>query len=244
MTTPFWSNDPTILFNSNDFQQLWPTPSMIFEEKLNAITRMILVLSILGFVFTRNINYLMFGIITLALLFLIYRIRKQQIINEGFTTNQQIQVIPNSHKKNKNNNINKEIVNPVTLETVLQSEYYPTSKKNPMGNVLLTDIMDSPDRKAAAPSFNVDVSEDIRRTAKKTVQHLNPGIKNTNKQLFGDLYDNFEFDWCMWNFYPTANTRVTNDQGAYGQYLYGNMPSAKDGNAFALVQDNLRYILI
>jgi hypothetical protein len=40
------------------------------------------------------------------------------------------------------------------------------------------------------------------------------------------------------------NTRVTNDQGAYADYLYGSMPSCKDGNAFACVQDNLRYILI
>ena len=241
MTTPFWSNDPTILFNTNDFYELWPSPSMIFEGKLNAISRMVLLLSVLGFIFTRNMNYIVFGIITLGIMFFIYKIRKQQIIKEGFGTSQQINVIPNSNKKELKE---KEITNPVTLETLLQSDYYPTNKKNPMGNVLLTDIMDSPDRKAAAPSFNVDVAEDIRRTAKKTVQYLNPGIKNTNKQLFGDLYNNFEFDWCMWNFYPTANTRVTNDQGAYGQYLYGNMPSAKDGNAFALVQDNLRYILI
>ena len=104
--------------------------------------------------------------------------------------------------------------------------------------------MVSPDMKPAPPSFNPRVYENINKASKKTVQFLNPGIKNTNKQLFGDLADNWEFDWSMRNFYSMPNTRVTNDQGAYAEYLYGNMPSCKDGSSFACVQDNLRYILI
>ena len=37
MTSPFWSNDPTILFSKDHIFQLWPTPNMTFEEKLKAI---------------------------------------------------------------------------------------------------------------------------------------------------------------------------------------------------------------
>jgi hypothetical protein len=241
MTNSFWTNDTSILFNGNQKYQLWPTIHMSFVSKLNAISRLVIILSFLGFLFTFNLNFLMIGIITLIVIYIIYKLNKGKNGNscgiEGFADT--INVLP--VKKIPQNN---KLTNPVTLETVLKSDFYPTNKKNPMGNVLLTEISDDPNRNAAAPSFNVDVSEDITRTAKKTVQYLNPGIKNTNKQLFGDLADNFEFDWCMWNFYSMPNTRVTNDQGAYGQYLYGNMPSAKEGNAFALVQDNLRYILI
>jgi hypothetical protein len=134
------------------------------------------------------------------------------------------------------------------LENVLRSEFHPTTKKNPFGNVLLTDIMDEPDRRAAAPSFNPAVSDDITSAVKKQTQMLYPSIKNTNKQLYGDLYDNYQLDTdMMQRFYTTANSRVTNDQGAYGQWLYGNMPSAKESgpdSAFARVQDNYRYILI
>ena len=242
---PFWTNDPTILFDKGELLQLWPKNTMIFEEKLNSITRIIIILSILGFLVTFNINFLLIGIVTLAIIVFVYKIRKNKIIQslletkEGFLDMGHINVIPG--KKDPDNNT---LINPVSLETILRSDFYPISKKNPLGNVLLTDIMDDPDRKAAAPSFNVDVSEDITKQGKKTVQYLNSGIKNTNKQLFGDLDSNFDFDWCMWNFYSMPNTRVTNDQGAYGQYLYGNMPSAKEGNAFALTQDNLRYILV
>ena len=43
------------------------------------------------------------------------------------------------------------------------------------------------------------------------VQSLNPGIKNTNKQLFGDLGEKFEFDQSMSRFYSTPNTKIEND---------------------------------
>ena len=237
MTNTFWSNEPSILFNKDEIIKIYPTTNMSLDEQLNAISRMVILLCILGFLFTMNINYLLIGIITMAMIWLFYKVYKNKSI-ENFNINQ-INVTSDNY-----NNQNKYITNPVTLETVLKNNYCPTTKKNPMGNVLLTDIMDNPNKNPAAPSFNPDVYEDITRASKNTVQYLNPGIKNTNKQLFGDLAQNYEFDFSMRNFYSMPNTRITNDQGAYAEYLYGNMPSCKDGNAFACVQDNLRYILI
>jgi hypothetical protein len=107
--------------------------------------------------------------------------------------------------------------------------------------------MDTPDRKAAAPSFNPDVYDDINASVKKQTQMLNPGIKNTNKQLYGDLKDNYDLDNSMMRFYSTANTRVTSDQNSFANYLYGSMYSAKESTpegAMMRVKDNYRYILI
>jgi hypothetical protein len=244
MTTPFWSNDPTILFNKDSISQLWPTQQMTFEAKLNAISRIIIVMSLLGFLFTRNINILVIGIVTLAIIFTLYRLRKQKLVSslikkEGFTVNSSTQ--PSALSQNQMT------TNPVTLETVLRSNFQPTTKKNPFGNVLLTDIMDTPNRPAAAPSFNPDVYDDIDSAVKKQTQMLYPGIINTTKQLYGDLYSNYQLDNSMMRFYSTANTRIASDQGAFSQYLYGNMPSGKSSGpdgAFSRVQDNYRYILI
>jgi hypothetical protein len=233
MSTPFWSNDPTILFHKDYVFELWPLQRMTFESKLNAITRMVILLSILGFLFTSHWNFLFMGIITLFVLFFIYKYRKQKLVHSML-----------QNKEGFQNDSQTITVNPDTLETLLKSDFYKTNKKNPLGNVLLTEIHDTPNRKAAPPSFNTDVYDDINKSTKKTVQFLNPDIKNTNKQLFGDLGDNYDFDWSMRNFYSMPNTRVTSDQGAFSNYLYGNMPSAKEGNPFALLQDNLRYILI
>uniref|UniRef100_A0A6C0KMY3 Minor capsid protein P9 transmembrane helices domain-containing protein n=1 Tax=viral metagenome TaxID=1070528 RepID=A0A6C0KMY3_9ZZZZ len=239
MSTPFWSNDPTIIFNKDNIFDLWPCQQMSFEAKLNSISRLVILLSILGFLFTRNWNLIIIGLITLAIIFTIYKLRKDKIVSslvkkEGFSNNDSL-------------NKSTTTFNPVTLETVLRKDFYPTTKKNPFGNVLLTDIMDTPDRKSAAPSFNPDVYDEIDSSVKKQTQMLNPGIINTNKQLYGDLKDNYDLDNSMMNFYSTANTRVCNDQGAYGQYLYGSMYSGKESTpegAMMRVKDNYRYILI
>jgi hypothetical protein len=243
MTTPFWSNDPSILFNKDNILQLWPSQQMTFEAKMNAISRLVILLTLLGFLFTRNFNLIIIGFITLAIIFTIYKFRKQSIVSslvkkEGFSVNSSTSFAPS---------LSATTTNPVTLETVLRKDFHPTTKKNPFGNVLLTDIMDTPNRPAAAPSFNPDVYDEIDSAVKKQTQMLNPGIINSNKQLYGDLYDNYVQDNSMMQFYSTANTKVCNDQGAYSQYLYGSMYSGKEStpeSAWMRVKDNYRYILI
>ena len=249
MTTPFWSNEPTILFNSDNILQVWPQPAMSFEAKLNAISRFVIVLSILGFVFTMRPHFLVSGAITLAIILSMYKYRKQTII-KGLTENFSNQKEDKKDKKNKKNvrkiTPTSFTTNPVTLDSVLRSDFHPTTKQNPFGNVLLTDIMDDPERKAAAPSFNPDVHEDITTAVKKQTQMLNPDIISTNKQLYGDLKDNYDLDMSMQRFYSTANTRIDSDQGAFSTYLYGSMYSAKEDTpegAMMRVKDNYRWTL-
>ena len=256
MTTPFWSNEPTILFKSDSILQILPLQSsMSFEAKLNAISRFVIILSLLGFIFTTRLHFLIIGVITLAIIYSFYKYRKQTIVSnmtEGFVNDNQNQNQNSKNGKNKNNKQGKKITpltfitNPVTLETVLRTEFHPTTKQNPFGNVLLTDIMDDPERKAAAPSFNPDVHEDITSAVKKQTQMLNPDIISTNKQLYGDLKDNYDLDMSMQRFYSTANSRISNDQGAFASWLYSEMPSGKSSGpdgAFARTQDNYRYTL-
>lgn len=245
----FWTNDPTILFNKDYIFELWPTSSMCYEEKLNAISRLIILISLLGYIFTFSIRILIAGFVTLLVIFLFFQMRKQkitrQVLEEGFTVEGD-KVYDLYNKPNPNYNNSRIIMNPVTLETAVREEFKEGNKKNPFSNVLLTQIMDDPERKAAPPSFNPYIEEDITKNIKKSVQYLNPGIKNTNKQLFGDLYERFELDNANRPFFSTANTRVTNDQGAFGQFLYGDMPSAKGSTTIDNLQrekDNYRYIL-
>lgn len=245
----FWTNDPTILFNKDYIFELWPTSSMCYEEKLNAISRLIILISLLGYIFTFSIRILIAGFVTLLVIFLFFQMRKQkitrQVLEEGFTVEGD-KVYDLYNKPNPNYNNSRIIMNPVTLETAVREEFKEGNKKNPFSNVLLTQIMDDPERKAAPPSFNPYIEEDITKNIKKSVQYLNPGIKNTNKQLFGDLYERFELDNANRPFFSTANTRVTNDQGAFGKFLYGDMPSSKGSTTADNIQrekDSFRYIL-
>jgi hypothetical protein len=238
MTSILWINEPSILFNKEYIFDLFPNQNMYYEEKINAITRLIILITILGYIFTFKLNILFIGLVTLTLIFIFFKMKKPKLnsnmLSEGFSMNN----IKDSKKEI--------ITNPVTLETVLKTEFQEGTKKNPFSNVLLTDIMDDPNRKSAPPAFNVDVSEDITKNTKKQVQFLNPEIKNTNKQLFSSLTDNFYLDQSNRAFFSTANTKVENDQSAFAQFLYGNMISGKESNedgAIARVLDNYRYTM-
>ena len=122
MTTPFWFNDPTILFNKDSILQIWPTQQMTFETKLNAISRMVILMTLLGFMFTRNWQLIVIGIVTLSIIFTLYKLRKQGLVSslikkEGFSVN------PSTLSSSKMT------TNPVTLETLLRSNFHPTNKK-------------------------------------------------------------------------------------------------------------------
>lgn len=242
MSIQFWPNDPNILFNKYYLLELWPTSTMCYEQKLNAISRLCILLTIFGYILTMTMRVLIVGFLTLIFIFVLYKMRNQKI-----TRNQLENFVIASNEENplfdkKQNSF----INPVTLDSVLKTEFKEGNKRNPFSNVLLTQINDEPNRKAAPPSFNVDVDEDITKNVKKAVQMMNPGIQNTNKQLFGDLWHQFQLEQSNRVFYSTPNTRVTNDQGAYGQYLYGDMPSSKedtpDGN-MQRIKNAYRYTL-
>ncbi len=244
MTTQFWTNEPTILFNKDHMLELWPNSNMNYEQKLNAITRLIILVSILGYILTMSSRILFVGSITLVIIFALFKMKKskltKEMLNEAFT-------IQGNEVTGMFDKSSATTTNPVTLESVLKSEFKEGTKRNPFSNVLLTEIMDDPNRKAAQPAFNPDVDEQITKDVKRAVQLLNPGIKNTSKQLYGDLYQEFELDQSNRVFFSTANTKVANDQGAFAQFLYNDLKySAKESTpegAIARVQDNYRYTL-
>jgi len=245
MTIPFWLNEPTILFNKNYVFELWPTPYMCYEQKLNAITRLILLITILGYVLTNSIRILVVGILTLGLILILFTSKKKNLtknmIDEGFEVKGD-KVIDLYENTDANT-----ITNPVTLEKVLKTEFKEGNKLNPFSNVLLTQIMDDPERKSAPPAFNPDVEVDITKSVKKAVQFMNPGIKNTDKQLYSSIWDEFELTQSNRAFYSTPNTRVENDQSAFAQFLYNDLKySGKESTpegAITRVKDSYRYTL-
>jgi uncharacterized membrane protein len=255
-----WINNPSVLLNKNTALEFWPTQKMCYERKINAMTRLIIILTILGFILTRSINILLIGFITLVVIYFFYNQSwyKYNLKNnkEGFSSTSDNGYDPvvsinkpgskHSDKKKQNKKYDdSDSDTVVSLNKFVDEEYKTGTKYNPLSNVLLTEIMDNPDRLSAPPSFNLDTSDDIRKNVKKMVQMLNPTIKCSSKQLFSNLGDNFYLDQSIRQFVPTSNTKVTNDQGAFAQYLYSDMKySGKDNTiygAIARTQDNIRY---
>ena len=53
-----WLNDPSVLFKKGQINQLWPKEKMSQNEKINAITRLVIILTILGFLWSMTKNCL------------------------------------------------------------------------------------------------------------------------------------------------------------------------------------------
>ncbi len=217
-STNIWLNDPSVLFKKDQLNQLWPKEEMSQNEKINAITRLVIILTILGFLITQTYNFFFTGLITLGIIASLYYARQ--------------------YNKKKTSDEEKEgFTNPKVYEALKDNFTNPTNK-NPFMNVLLPEITDAPNRKMAAPAYNRAVEEQINKNTENFVISNFDNDPKIKKKLFSTLGDSFEFeDFGQYNFYATANTRVPNDQKSFAEFCYGGMISGKEGNETALLQN-------
>ena len=208
METPFWLDEPSILFKSEYIYQLWPSSNMTSNEKLNAVTRIVVLLTVVGYLLKMTTKIVLTGIITLGIIILMHRIKKKECKGkEGFTDPR--------------------------LYNIMSNNYTLPTEKNPAMNVLLTERKDNPNRNAAAPSYNKEIEGKINdKTQKFIVDNFND-TTDIDERLFKDLGDSFNFDQSMRTWYATANTQIPNAQKAFAEWCYGGMVSCKQGNEFA-----------
>lgn len=226
-------------FDKNAISEIYPVTGMPYSRKMNAIIRAIFVLTLLGFFVTRNYLLFLLGGVAIAVLVQLKHSSQSPAGREGFQ---------GSRNTTTNMNMGDQVkLTPETLKEAVNTHFEQATYKNPFGNVLLTDIGDHPNREAAAPAFQPEVHSEIMSAVKKQTQRLNHGIPNLSRQVYGDVKDNFDLENSMRVFHSMPNTRVANDQGAFSQFLYGNMYSGKESTpegAMMRVKDNYRYILM
>jgi hypothetical protein len=224
MNTPFWTKDPTILLKRGHINQLFPTSTMTTEEKLNAITRLVIILTILGYIVSQTTRIVITGLVTLGVVIFLYHVKKNNV------------------KVHENKNISRENFSNMKKNcyNVMKEMNTAPSQKNPLMNVLLTEIHDNPSRNQAFPAYNQTIQKDIDS---KTIEMVTNNFddKNIDERLFKDLGDNFDFDQSMRTFYATPNTKIPNDQTAFADFCYGDMTSCKEGDGLACIRNNPRY---
>ena len=234
--TAFWLNDPTVLFNNAGITQIVPTSGMNREARLNAISRMIILLTILGYALTMSYKLLLLGVISLGMIALLYSSTKTAQANPTATANATANGKEGfSNYANYNTGCRRTTaINASSSGLTFQA---PTPQ-DPLMNVLLTDIQDRPTRPAAEPAFNPKVERDINESTQQFVVEDLGGNPNLEDRLFRDLGDNYEFSKSMRNYFATPNTRIPNDQHAFAEFCYGDMISCKEGNMMACARAN------
>jgi hypothetical protein len=248
--TAFWLNDPTALFNNAGITQIVPTSDMNREAKLNAISRMIILLTILGYALTMSYKILVLGAISLGMIALLYTTQNKAAANAtaaNATAANAANAANAPQGDNKEGFSNYANYNTGRRRTGHTSAVAPApagltfqapTPQDPLMNVLLTDIQDRPARPAAEPAFNPKVERDINESTQQFVVEDLGGNPNLEDRLFRDLGDNYEFSNSMRNYFATPNTRIPNDQHAFAEFCYGDMVSCKEGNMMACARAN------
>ena len=231
--TQFWIYQPSVLLDKNNMTDLWPMPLMSVEQKLNAITRLVLLLTVLGFLVTKNINIIFTGFITLAIFVILYK--TQYNLNASSNSSDGA----NANTSKKEGFVNSQMYN------MLKPHLTTPTIQNPMMNVLLPEISYNPTRDEAAPAYNPEVEKEINHSTEGyVVLDFEPRnmteAEKLRKKLFADLGDKYEFDDSMRSFYTNPNTTIPNDQKAFAEFCYGSMVSCKENNEFACQRFNPR----
>lgn len=243
--TAFWLQDPTVLFNNAGITQIIPTSDMDRDARLNAMSRLIIVLTLLGYLITLSYSVLLLGMISLAGIAILSTATKSAAAaaaaaaatkptadaKEGFSN------YANYNTGRRRKNVDGGGATPAPSPSGLT--FQAPTPQDPLMNVLLTDIQDRPNRPAAEPAFNPDVERDINQSTKTfVVNDVDGNNANFEDRLFRDLGDNYEFSNSMRNYFATPNTRIPNDQHAFAEFCYGSMISCKEGNMMACARAN------
>lgn len=176
----FWLSDPTVLLHKDHIGELWPKPGTALESKLNAGSRLIIVLTVLGYLITMNNSFFIIGFITLAIIGVLYNINNPHSATgisdilgvlgggkkEGFAaedTRRTRAEILDTAKRGMNRRAQE------YGDISIQGNFTAPTPANPLMNVMLPEIKYAPARVNAMPAFVPDVETQINETAKSYI---------------------------------------------------------------------------
>jgi hypothetical protein len=230
---PFWINNPNVLFQQEYITEFYPIETMTYEQKLNAITRTIIILTIVGFAFTQSFRLLLISLITICVIYVMYYYHE---LEKAKTENKKKVVSIKEGFEGPGYDFLQRNGIPIPNDVFQEPESH-----NPFSNVMMTDYDYNPNKKPAPPSFNQNINQKILSQAKQMVIDSNPGQPDIADKLFADLGEQLTFEQSLQPFYSNPGSTIPNDQGAFAEFCYGGMISCKEGNAFACARNLTHY---
>ena len=174
--------DPKAVFKTNDLLKFWPTSTQSADERVSATTRFILYAVCVVYLINRDPRVFALGVVALSILYYMWT---TNMIKDGkLRTTIGDGRMSNMFRKD------------VTLPTL----------ENPMGNVLLNEYVDYPDRPSAPwyPSMRAQVQQ--------AWSQIHPFERQRDAER---------------NFYTVPATTIPNDQTGFAQEAYGKPFASK-----------------
>ena len=230
---PFWTENPNVLFQQPYILEFFPIDTMTYEQKLNAVSRTVILLTIISLIINPTIRILMVGAVTLGAVFVMYFFHEKErkkVAGKKMDKGDKEGFEGAGLAYYTENNL------PVPTDLFTSPD-----SSNPFSNVLMTDYDYNPNKKPAPPAFNQTISSQILGQAKKLVNDANPDQPDLSDKLFKDLGEHLMFEQSLRPFHSNPGTTIPNDQGAFADFCYGSMISCKEGNKFACARNLTRY---
>ena len=208
--TPFWFTNIKVLYEKENLFEIFPSRRYNIVRKLNAIMRLSIYFSIIVYLLDmkNNVNYLGIPVIVAFITWICWSKYKETYVNE-------------LQQKSMNDEIQD-----LNIINDLETECRIPTKNNPFMNPLLSEYgnnKQSPPK--SCPSYN---NKGIQRRVDELF----------NEDLYRDVNDVFNTNNSQRQFYSVPGNQIPNDQGSFGQWLYGQPPSCKEGNQIACLSAN------
>jgi hypothetical protein len=207
---------------------------MSYNQKLNAISRMVIILTVLVYFFTQTVRSIIFGVFSLFSVYLVHYYYAQE--KEKAERRRD----PFTGLDGQNSSNDPALIalgsDADMLGAPTQVFDQPTAQ-NPFSNVLITDVTGNPNKKPAPPAYNEKVNKTILDAAKEAVMNANPDQPDISDKLFKDLGEQLTFEQSMRQFYSNPATLTPDDQQAFAEFCYGSMISCAEGNKFACARN-------
>ena len=148
----FWIHNPSILFDSKHIIELWPYSHMNKDEKLNAATRLIILITLVGYMCINRVIIIILGLIIIAGIVFLYNTQKEGYTSSYFPIlNESTPIIENNPFSNTlmtdyKYNVNKEEptkeytpeiekkINDAVKQSILEQNIDNTDMVNMFGN--------------------------------------------------------------------------------------------------------------
>jgi hypothetical protein len=216
----FWCTDPNVLLSRDHAFEFFPVESMSFNQKLNAVTRSVVMLSILMFFTYRNGRLLVVCALTLVAICLIHRMKTRARAEDPEPFESQTDAAAAAAQYSD--------------ETLYAGGVFQTPDTvNPFANVLPTDYDDAAAKKPAAPASNSAANQYIIGSVLDQTDQMHPDFPGMSAELLTNNFEKLQFEQSMRPFYSTASTTIPNDQSAFADFCYGTMMSCRDNNGYS-----------
>ena len=219
MTDVFWSNQPEILYQSNRLIEFFPSKEQTTEERLNAIMRFSVYVSLLLVIYHRDARYLSIAVGCGILTFFIYK-------NSPLAPNTTVVKHDSSYR-----NTNENATAHVPVEQFQEGECYEPTPDNPFMNATMGDYMNIKDNRIVDRPPACDPNDP---TIKKKMDDL------FNESLYKDTTDLFGKMNSQRQFFTMPYTTIPNRQDDFAKWLYASPPTCKEDQDYCLRYEDIR----